>query len=77
MVNLVVYTAKVPRPDAINTALAKWCANTSGDSVRHVGTATVLRDLEYLNLIIGDDAPVSLWGFSGTAIGTYFVNMSS
>lgn len=76
-IDLAVFTANVRRADAINAALAKRCADTSGDTLRHVGTATVVRDLEYLSRIIeGDNAPVNFWGFSyGTAIGSYFVNM--
>jgi hypothetical protein len=76
-IDLAVFTASTRRADAINAALAKLCAETSGETLRHVGTATVVRDLEYLSRIIeGNDAPVNFWGFSyGTAIGSYFVNM--
>lgn len=78
-VDLAVFTANIHRADAANAALAKLCIETSGDTLKHVGTATVVRDLEYLSRIIeGDDAPVNYWGISyGTAIGSYFVNMSA
>ena len=75
--DLAVFTASVRKADATNAALAKLCADTSGETLRHVGTASVVRDLEYLSRIIeGDDTPVNFWGFSyGTAVGSYFVNM--
>jgi hypothetical protein len=76
-IDLAVFTAYIRKADATNAALAKLCADTSGETLRHVGTATVVRDLEYLSRIIeGDDAPVNFWGFSyGTVVGSYFVNM--
>ena len=76
-IDLAVFTANVRKADATNAVLAKLCTDTSGETLSHVGTATVVRDLEYLSRIIeGDDAPVNFWGFSyGTAIGSYFVNM--
>ncbi|KAF8522995.1 TAP-like protein-domain-containing protein [Gautieria morchelliformis] len=76
-IDLAVFAANVHKADATNAALAKLCSDTSGEALTHVGTVTVVRDLEYLSRIIeGDDSPVNFWGFSyGTAIGSYFVNM--
>lgn len=76
-IDLAVFTANIRKADASNAALAKLCADTSGDTLSHVGTATVVRDLEYLSRIIeGESVPVNFWGFSyGTAVGSYFVNM--
>ncbi|KAF8586360.1 hypothetical protein K439DRAFT_1659729 [Ramaria rubella] len=76
-IDLAVYANGVRRADAINAALAKLCAETSGETLRHVGTATVVRDLEYMSRIIeGENEPVNFWGFSyGTIVGSYFVNM--
>ena len=75
--DLAVYTANVRRADARNAVLVQRCHETSGKILRHVGTATVVRDLEYMSrLIEGENAPVNFWGFSyGTIIGNYFVNM--
>ncbi|KAF8518940.1 Alpha/Beta hydrolase protein [Hysterangium stoloniferum] len=76
-IDFTVFTANVRRADASNAALAKLCAETSGETLKHVGTATVVRDMEYLSRVIeGDDAPINFWGFSyGTIVGSYFVNM--
>lgn len=74
---LAVLTTGVRRADAENAALARLCIEKSGETLKHVGTATVVRDLEFLSRIIeGDRTPVNFWGFSyGTIIGSYFVNM--
>ena len=57
--------------------MAQLCIETSGETLKHVGTATVVRDLELIHRTLeGDDAPVNFWGFSyGTVVGAYFVNM--
>lgn len=75
--DLAAFTANVRRADARNAALAARCHEKSGEALNHVGTATVVRDLEYLSRVIqGEDVPVNYWGFSyGTIIGSYFVNM--
>lgn len=75
--DLAVFTANVRRADARNAALAQRCHEMSGEILKHVGTATVVRDLEYLSRVIqGEDTPINFWGFSyGTIVGSYFVNM--
>lgn len=72
-----VFMKNVRQNDANNAALAKLCLEKSGDILRHVGTATVVRDIEFMsNAIQGEDQPINFWGFSyGTVIGSYLVNM--
>ncbi|GJJ11156.1 hypothetical protein Clacol_005387 [Clathrus columnatus] len=71
------FIRSVRRSDANNAALAKLCAEKSGEALRHVGTATVVRDIEFINNIIqGENNLINFWGFSyGTIIGSYLVNM--
>lgn len=72
-----VYAQQVRKADAENAVIAELCLNRTGEALRHVGTATVVRDLELLSRVIeGPEKPVNFWGFSyGTVVGSYFVNM--
>ncbi|KAG8748339.1 hypothetical protein FRC10_005886 [Ceratobasidium sp. 414] len=69
-IDRAVYTQQVRRADAENAVIAELCLNRAGEALRHVGTATVVRDLELLSQVIeGPETPVNFWGFR------YFVNM--
>lgn len=63
--------------DARNKVFAELCYERSGEALKHVGTATVVRDLVRLyDVLEGEGKPVNFWGFSyGTAVGSYLVNM--
>ncbi|KDQ20372.1 hypothetical protein BOTBODRAFT_26373 [Botryobasidium botryosum FD-172 SS1] len=75
-VDRAVFTAQVRQVNARAAALAELCQERTGEALKHVGTATVVRDLELLSRALEGDAPVNFWGFSyGTVIGSYFVNM--
>ena len=76
-VDLSMFTSELRLADAHNEVLAKLCAETSGETLKHVSTTNVARDLEYIHRTLeGEDAPINYWGFSyGTIIGSYFVNM--
>lgn len=76
-IDRAVYTQQIRKTDAENAVIAELCLNRTGEALRHVGTATVVRDLELLSSVIeGPEKPVNFWGFSyGTVVGSYFVNM--
>ncbi|QRV74200.1 Abhydrolase domain-containing protein [Ceratobasidium sp. AG-Ba] len=76
-VDLAVYAQQIRKADAENAVIAELCLNRTGEALRHVGTATVVRDLERLSQVIeGPETPVNFWGFSyGTVVERYFVNM--
>ena len=63
--------------DAHNAVLSKLCHRRSGDALKHVGTATVVRDLERIfSELEGEDSLINFWGFSyGTVVGSYLANM--
>ena len=62
--------------DARNEVLARLCEEHSGEALKHVGTATVVRDLVKLWDALEGGGQINFWGFSyGTVIGSYFVNM--
>jgi hypothetical protein len=69
-----VYAQQVRKADAENAVIAELCLNLTGEALRHVGTATVVRDLELLSRVIeGPEKPVNFWGFSyGTVVGEQF-----
>lgn len=76
-IDLAVYTSGLRLADARNAALAELCIEKSGEALKHVGTATVVRDLDRIyRTLEGDDKPINFWGFSyGTIVGSYLVNM--
>lgn len=63
--------------DVRNAVYARNCQERSGDALKYVGTATVVRDLVRLHEELeGKDSPINFWGFSyGTVVGSYLVNM--
>ncbi|KZT53796.1 alpha/beta-hydrolase [Calocera cornea HHB12733] len=72
------FVEQVKLEDARNRALVELCVNRTGkEALSHMGTSTVVRDLERLSSVLeGKDTPVNFWGFSyGTIVGSYFVNM--
>lgn len=75
--DLAVFKSGMKLADARNEAMAQLCHERSGEALRHVGTATVVRDLESIyNVLEGEDEPINFWGFSyGTVVGSYLVNM--
>jgi hypothetical protein len=70
-VDRAVYAQQVRKADAENAVIAQLCLNRTGEALRHVGTATVVRDLELLSRVIeGPEKLVNFWGFSyGTVVG--------
>ena len=76
-IDRAAFVAGLRVADARNAALARLCIERSGDALKHVGTATVVRDLVRLyDELEGDDTPINFWGFSyGTVVGSYLVNM--
>lgn len=75
--DLAAYKAGFKLADARNEAFARLCEKRSGDTLKYVGTATVVRDLERISSELeGEDTAINFWGMSyGTVIGTYLVNM--
>ncbi|KZS94306.1 alpha/beta-hydrolase [Sistotremastrum niveocremeum HHB9708] len=71
------HVTQVRITEASDAVVAQLCYERSGETLRHVGTATVVRDLERISSVLeGPEEPVNFWGFSyGTAVGSYFVNM--
>ncbi|TDL21518.1 hypothetical protein BD410DRAFT_829026 [Rickenella mellea] len=62
---------------AMKKTQAELCAANMGDSLRYMGTATVVRDIEFMTrLFDGEDAPINYWGGSyGSILCAYLVNM--
>ena len=59
-----MFAQQVRKADAENAVVAELCLNRTGEALRHVGTATVVRDLELLSRVIeGPEKPVNFWGF--------------
>ncbi|KAG8933516.1 hypothetical protein FRC02_011716 [Tulasnella sp. 418] len=75
--DLDAFYAQAPEIDSLLLELGQRCNQMSGDKLKYVGTAAVVRDMVALtDLLDGQGAPVNYWGFSyGTVIGAYFVNM--
>ncbi|KZO93669.1 alpha/beta-hydrolase [Calocera viscosa TUFC12733] len=72
------FVDQVKLEDARNRALVELCVNRTGrEALSHVGTSTVVRDLERLSSVLeGESTAVNFWGFSyGTIVGSYFVNI--
>ncbi|KAL5536829.1 hypothetical protein ACEPAF_652 [Sanghuangporus sanghuang] len=76
-IDRAAFAAGLRIADARNAVLARLCQERSGEALKHVGTATVVRDLVRLyDELEGEDAPINFWGYSyGTVVGSYLVNM--
>ena len=75
--DLASFKAAIKLADARNEAFVRLCHERSGEALRHVGTATVVRDLERIySELEGEGKLINFWGFSyGTVVGSYLVNM--
>ncbi|KAJ6535074.1 hypothetical protein B0H19DRAFT_437616 [Mycena capillaripes] len=62
---------------ALKKSQAELCAKNMGDELRYMGTATVVRDMDFMaRLFDGEDAKINFWGGSyGSILGAYLVNM--
>ncbi|KAJ7181518.1 hypothetical protein C8R43DRAFT_869680 [Mycena crocata] len=62
---------------ALKKAQAALCAKNMGDELRYMGTANVVRDMDFMaTLFDGADAKINFWGGSyGSILGAYLVNM--
>lgn len=75
-IDLAAFKAGLRIADARNEVLARLCEERSGEALRHVGTATVVRDLVTLWDALQGGEKINFWGFSyGTVVGSYLVNM--
>ncbi|ELU43520.1 TAP-like domain-containing protein [Rhizoctonia solani AG-1 IA] len=60
-VDRAVYAQQVRKADAENAVIAQLCLNRTGEGLRHVGTATVVRDLELLSRVIEGPEKMAFW----------------
>ncbi|KAJ7458948.1 hypothetical protein FB451DRAFT_1563798 [Mycena latifolia] len=62
---------------ALKKGQAELCAHSMGDELRYMGTATVVRDIDFMARIFdGEDGKINYWGGSyGSILGAYLVNM--
>lgn len=62
---------------ALQQAEFEKCRDSMGDEIRHMGTATVVRDIERMSHVLdGPEAKISYFGTSyGTILGAFLVNM--
>ncbi|KAJ3995923.1 hypothetical protein F5050DRAFT_1823248 [Lentinula boryana] len=62
---------------AVKEAHAELCGKVMGDELRYMGTATVVRDIDFMSKIIeGENKKINYWGISyGSILGAYLVNM--
>ncbi|KAJ7477355.1 hypothetical protein FB451DRAFT_1242275 [Mycena latifolia] len=62
---------------ALKKSQAKLCAKNMGDELRYMGTANVVRDMDFMSKIFdGEDAKINYWGASyGSILGAYLANM--
>ncbi|KAJ7032679.1 hypothetical protein C8F04DRAFT_1040285 [Mycena alexandri] len=62
---------------ALKKSQADLCAKNMGDELKYMGTATVVRDMDFMTKILdGEDAKINYWGASyGSILGAYLVNM--
>ncbi|KAI0343760.1 hypothetical protein BDW22DRAFT_1428303 [Trametopsis cervina] len=69
--------AQQKEADALLRTQFEVCAETMGDSLKYMGTSTVVRDLDFITKALeGEDALINLYGPSyGSIIGQYLVNM--
>ena len=75
--DLAVFKASLKIADARNEILVRMCENRTGDALKYIGTASVVRDIDRLTTELeGEGAAINFWGFSyGTVIASYLVNM--
>ncbi|KAF8146414.1 hypothetical protein K438DRAFT_1869647 [Mycena galopus ATCC 62051] len=62
---------------ALKKSQAELCAKNMGEELRYMGTATVVRDMDFMaKLFDGEDSKINYWGASyGSILGAYLVNM--
>ncbi|KAJ7463036.1 hypothetical protein FB451DRAFT_1266699 [Mycena latifolia] len=62
---------------ALKKSQAELCAKNMGNELRYMGTANVVRDMDFMSKIFdGEDAKINYWGASyGSILGAYLVNM--
>ncbi|KAE9396452.1 hypothetical protein BT96DRAFT_996708 [Gymnopus androsaceus JB14] len=62
---------------ALKETQAELCRKNMGDELRYMGTATVVRDIDFMSKIIeGEHERINYWGGSyGSILGAYLVNM--
>ncbi|KAK0243429.1 hypothetical protein EDD85DRAFT_815033 [Armillaria nabsnona] len=62
---------------ALKKSQAESCGRQMGDELRYMGTATVVRDMDFMSEVFdGEGAKINYWGGSyGSILGAYLVNM--
>ncbi|KLO10605.1 alpha/beta-hydrolase [Schizopora paradoxa] len=62
---------------ALYETQAKLCAENMGEELKYMGTANVVRDIDFMTTVFdGKNANINFWGGSyGTLLGAYLVNM--
>ncbi|KAK0230153.1 Alpha/Beta hydrolase protein [Armillaria fumosa] len=62
---------------ALKKSQAESCGKHMGDELRYMGTATVVRDMDFMSEVFdGQGAKINYWGGSyGSILGAYLVNM--
>ncbi|KAF5354449.1 hypothetical protein D9758_012432 [Tetrapyrgos nigripes] len=62
---------------SLKQAQGELCRKNMGNELRYMGTATVVRDIDFMTKIMdGEDAKINYWGGSyGSILGAYLVNM--
>ncbi|TFY83522.1 hypothetical protein EWM64_g478 [Hericium alpestre] len=63
--------------DALYQTQFALCEQEMGDSLRYMGTSTVVRDIDFITRALdGEEALINFWGGSyGSILGQYLVNM--
>ncbi|KAK0491622.1 hypothetical protein IW261DRAFT_1438652 [Armillaria novae-zelandiae] len=62
---------------ALKKSQAESCGKHMGDELRYMGTASVVRDIDFMSEVFdGEGAKINYWGGSyGSILGAYLVNM--
>ncbi|KAK7455855.1 hypothetical protein VKT23_010892 [Stygiomarasmius scandens] len=62
---------------SLKQAQAELCRQNMGDELKYMGTATVVRDMDFMTKVLdGEDAKINYFGGSyGSILGAYLVNM--